>query len=153
MGQITATRNLVATKVVRHAGQWIILKFVCYWKDKSRLTFSSHKSHKYEIVYLEIQCFWHISNFLKKNWGNHRISTFWHALDFHKGNEFFLRLSHITSKNVFNHFLNFCQWFPWIQFVHVTFENVICKLAAILSRPQCVNHCASSMKYCESALC
>ena len=25
MGQITATRNLVATKVVRHAGQWLVL--------------------------------------------------------------------------------------------------------------------------------
>ena len=31
MGQITATRNLVATKVVRHAGQWYCLntKFKC----------------------------------------------------------------------------------------------------------------------------
>ena len=57
--------NVLAMFLV-HICQWIILKFVCYWKDKSRLTFSSHKSHKYEIVYLEIQCFWHISNFLKK---------------------------------------------------------------------------------------
>ena len=29
MGQITATRNLVATKVVRHAGQWMIMS---WWK-------------------------------------------------------------------------------------------------------------------------
>ena len=28
MGQITATRNLVAIKVVRHAGQW---RYIDYW--------------------------------------------------------------------------------------------------------------------------
>ena len=38
MGQITATRNLVATKVVRHAGQWVHslwLIYVIFWSGST----------------------------------------------------------------------------------------------------------------------
>ena len=72
MGQITATRNLVATKVVRHAGQWDVPNII----DCGLVAhiFISHHWYRYWLVACSVPShYWWFDNGTPRN----KLKYFW----------------------------------------------------------------------------
>ena len=145
MGQITATRNLVATKVVWHAGQWCgALKFslICKWINGW--------VNNREASDLRHQQLWCHGNVLRPGDATYRVIN---LCQYWLGGPDGTRL-------LFDRVLMYCQLVPLVQifwkilftmpaclFQIMHFNNIFCKWSAILFLLQCVNSLRPSDAY------